>query len=1018
MRPKELTMEGFLSFRNRTIINFDQFTEGVFILDGVTGAGKTAIFDAICFALYGQGSGDRSDRPMLHCNSIRPEEKTIVELTFEHDGKVYYIHRSFSLNKSGSVANVNDYICLEENKSDKSKWICSGWSEVTKYSKRLLGVDYSQFTKIVMLPQGKFKEFLLAKPEEKYDILKSIRDVSKYERFSELIKDASATLADDRKESEKAINRLIDESDLKGLPEYTYGKEGFIDNLGKLVDSDFETVNQLDERHERKNEKIDQYKFLNVRIGGVYGDIDSLEENQSKISSLEAEIGNVDELRKKVEAVSRYCLNIKPEIIRRDKSKKDFAKTEGSIANEQKELKETIEPKLNSAIKRVEEDEPAKKIFGRINSDCVLMKSLIERKSVSEDDLNWETAAEDKYSDLTTDLSNARSSIVRIVSLDKTKEELGEKKTGFNTTKNAIVEMKNSYREIANKFDKLDDLNKEHSMLLSQMDKAKDNYEDLFRRFVKSQAYILAKETKAAIEEKGECKCPVCGILLTADGKYDFAEEKSDSVDEETLSACKKQWEDASKEADDYKTKNIVRLQSEIDGLKQSLVDKMNKEFGDISEFADISDDYFTSKFNMIDKELETVSGKLTEIESDRRKEISVVSSFIVSIRTKIDEAQKTIESHSAEKEKIMIEYEKKKGVIESLEKTRSDYSDAINEAEANLKSLIGKEFITDDILDETSRVVEGIDNPDEWILEKNELVVSYDKARETEAHYRERAENGKEEILQALNTIGKHSVLFSDSDRNESFFVDKTTRERLKRTIDRVCLVANNKSYKAKIDQEFNSVKQTYLKHKELYDKVEKHLQSLSKTDKPMTILKSLAEFADPTRKTEGGKLSFERYVMGAYFERVIDHATTRLDSMSDERFSIQHLTTAKTDGKTAGVDVQIYDDYEGCTLSKEQLSGGQGFIVSLALALGMSDVAQESTEEGRGGGVLKSLFIDEGFGTLDEDTLGMVKASLNELTENEGRLVGIITHIKDFDIGKRLVVTYSKVDHTSKIE
>lgn len=1018
MRPKELTMEGFISFSKKTTINFDQFTNGIFILDGITGAGKTAILDAICFALYGKGSGERSNRQLLRCNSIAPKIKTVVELTFEHEGSVYFIHRSFTKNMKTS-ANAEDYICLEENKDVKGSQLSSGYEKVTEYvTKVLLGIDHSQFTKIIMLPQGKFKEFLLEKPDGKYNILKSVRDVSKYERYSELLNDASRVLSAKRKEAEKEINQRISDSDLNGKPEYTYGEDGFADNLSELVSKEEKEFEQKKDRFDRKTRKIKLYALIDSKIGYVYEAIESLETNQEAFKKLKQSIGDPDELENRVKEVSKYTHQIKPEIKSRSDAQRDINDIDEKIKNEEITLQEKIIPEWENAKKDVEKDKPVIALINSVRSDYEYMENLIKNsKSLSEHTVTLKTTSDENFPGLMKELSEARSSLESIVSLDKKKKELEEEQSKKKNTLDAIEQMAEKYEEINKNCDKLSKLKENHKKLHGQFEEAKNLYDDKFRLFVESQAYLLADDTKKLLREKGECNCPVCGMHLTSESNCSFAEKTGECVDEKILIGFKNKMNEANKTASEFKEKQLDPFAGKLEIAKQELVNLVEEHFDDCGKFDNLSDVYFENKRTECSEQNASISRDIDIADSERCKMVSDVQSHIDEMRKMTDIVQATVDSHAETEKNASAERETKIGIIKEHKNTLAGLKDKLSDSENKLKELLGVESITDDIINDASKVVTGIDDPENWIISNAKTVENYRNLKKNCEEGSEKAESGKKDILKIINEIGKLSygtdALFADENKNASLLSDKKSRERLERTIDKVCKVAKDSKYEEKFNKEFNTFKNKVEDHIILKKKVTECLESLAKTDKPMAILKSLSECADPSQGAEGGKLSFARYVMGSYFAHVIERSNDRLEGMTDKRFSIRLLTTAKTNAGAAGVDVEIYDDFEGCKLSKEQLSGGQGFIVSLALALGMSDVAQESAENG----VLKSLFIDEGFGTLDEETLGIVKGCLTDLTTNEGRLIGIITHVKALDIGKRLVVKYSKTDRTSYI-
>ena len=202
---------------------------------------------------------------------------------------------------------------------------------------------------------------------------------------------------------------------------------------------------------------------------------------------------------------------------------------------------------------------------------------------------------------------------------------------------------------------------------------------------------------------------------------------------------------------------------------------------------------------------------------------------------------------------------------------------------------------------------------------------------------------------------------------------------------------------------------------HKKVYESVNDAKSELAKSDDAYKMLSRLSELATGYN-SEGGKLSFDRYVMGATFREVIEKANIRLDTMSGGTYQLVHQAEASRNNAKAGLDIEVLSRRTGIQRESASLSGGESFIVSLALALGLSDVVQSHS----GGQSLETLFIDEGFGTLDNETLDKAVQVLNNLSDGGNKLVGIISHVSRLEesITEKIVVHQGSNGSTLRLE
>ena len=239
MRPIILEMTAFGSYAKKTVVDFDRLTHGLYLISGDTGAGKTTIFDAIMFALYGTASGSERKTEMLHCDFVDKTEDTRVVLKFRQGGKVYSVTRTIHYSRVRGTDSQFGGAKVDAELQEPEKDPITGATKVTDRCKELLGLNADQFRKIVMLAQGEFKEFLKADPEKKNEILGKLFDNSAYVRYQELLNGAREELRKER----SAYVKCVEETMQSGfqLPEgveseqYLPGHPELVHNLNMLV---------------------------------------------------------------------------------------------------------------------------------------------------------------------------------------------------------------------------------------------------------------------------------------------------------------------------------------------------------------------------------------------------------------------------------------------------------------------------------------------------------------------------------------------------------------------------------------------------------------------------------------------------------------------------------------------------------------------------------------------------------------------------------------------------------------
>ncbi|MDE7231540.1 MAG: hypothetical protein K2N37_00475, partial [Lachnospiraceae bacterium] len=550
--------------------------------------------------------------------------------------------------------------------------------------------------------------------------------------------------------------------------------------------------------------------------------------------------------------------------------------------------------------------------------------------------------------------------------------------------------------------------------LLTETGERNAVYQAAYHAFLEGQAGLLAKELERDLQEKQEAVCPVCRTVFHHADSHSFAELVEGTPEQKDVDAARAAWEAKDKEREECFRK-MTGQKSTIQGLQESVIRQLREQEPDcpawdvvggtsyleerikacegrreqIREEYDKAEEQLKRQRDLKEKQEETEEARRSC--EDRIQECTAAEQMHgekrIGLEAALAELKKNLkypdrESAQAQKEKLLAE---KIGRTGEIRKTQESY----DRVKAQCDAASGERKNCMDSLSDYER-----------------------KKAEAEENLRAEIEmqgfNGMEEVHMLLQQAGETDTEVEDWLRAKEADIQKykndmenagsrirelETETKDQETIDlgqlRESIAARDKTYE-EIQARLDSGKEQYKNHRNTADAVRDANQILKNTENTWKRLNSLADLAVGTN-AEGGKLSFDRHVMGYVFREVLDMANRRLNIMSGGRYELIHERSAGRNNAKAGLEITVLDMTTGKRRSVSSLSGGESFFVSLALALGLSDVVQNHA----GGKRLDALFIDEGFGTLDNDVLEQALKVLNQLTEGQ-RLVGIISHVE----------------------
>lgn len=1034
MRPEYLTISGFGPYADKVEIDFKLLGQrGLFLITGDTGAGKTSIFDAVAFALYGRASGQERESGMLRSKYAEDTVPTYVEYTFSYRNKSYTVRRSPEYMRpkergTGYTAKKAEAeLIYPDHRPPVTKT-----TEVTKAVTELIGLDYEQFTRIAMIAQGEFRRLLLADTKERSEIFRRIFHTGIYRDLQAEIAGAARKQKEKYEELRRSLSQYMDGADCRG-------DVGLESQYQQLRDRDFE--GELERALEILEKTLalqqDQIKELDQK----------LEDLETKIRKEERLLGQVRTRLKMKEDLkkSREELLL---LLPRLKEAREKSLQAGKEADRCKELEIRIreaQDKLNlfqeqSGLEELCEKRKAK-ILRNICTDrekeqavqsCRLSleekrKRLekLEKEEVKEEQLNRKKeqlteiigALQRNRKELDEEQKKLQGFLEEAAGqkadYDKNKESLEKLDIEIEARQGLDVELEKARNEER----RLEQKKKEDDRIRGELEKIRTEYKkstecsDRSRReymtkeriFRNAQAGILAKDLEEGMP------CPVCG----ATHHPKKAELLSDVPTQEELDRIKEQID----QAEGRENRMISRIQS----LKEQLEDmdveilwrKAGEEAGRL--FVQLEKRKELEKKRKVYKErVEAADRKLRELEGaagiSRTKIRASCQALAQVLKTKekgTDIAPEEINRLAAEQE------QETEARLNRLEEEIRENSRMLGERK-QLREETGT-------LEETLRELENERNglavekaglEAEQKQDENRIRNLRNQTGETgEEELRKRKEvwtAEREALLSAAEETGAALEKLEKEERALRAGIDalekQMPREEQEDTEEEIQARQQKLlSRQAGIREQKEEMLVRCQTNSRILKQVSRAGKSLAETEKSYIWLRNLSDTVNGNLKGKH-KIELETYIQMTYFDRILRRANIRLMTMSSGQYEMMRREEGQDKRGKSGLEINVVDHYNGTQRSVRTLSGGESFQASLALALGLADEIQESA----GGIQLDAMFIDEGFGSLDEEALEQAIKALGSLTEGQ-RMVGIISHVAELKerIENKIIVT-----------
>lgn len=1032
MRPIKLTISAFGPYASKQVIDFEELKgRNIFVISGKTGAGKTTIFDAISYALYGEASGESRETDSLRSHFADDNTETYVELEFELRGEKYTVNRVPKQKKKKARGEGYTEKSADATLTLPDGKVITKVKNVTDKIIEILGITREQFKQIVMLAQGEFKKLLLADSVEREGIFRKIFNTYDFEKIQAELKDKAANLSKNRTKSkyEMEINLknikgehdiVIDEyvdfplviEKLKDLLERDNNIYKTLNEEGKEVDNNLQVKNQEKAIIETNNNLLKEKEIITKALEELLSKEDEYK-NKSKtiIDGKNA---------KEVKYIEDKLIETTKKLTKREEDYNLSLKNIDSLKLKQEEANKLLQIEESKECDR-------EKLSVEINNLNKLEEKIIELDSLNNKVMHLKQSAENSKLQIinnkkeTEELKKSKEEkelqLKDIATLETKKVELESDIKAKNKTLDEVRELFKVIRSFQNTYIEHNNKAKEYKEFEVEYKKVKENYEKMDDLYKKEQAGILASK----LQENEPC--PVCGstnhpnkatikenLKIPTKEELKVAKENLDKLEKENLEKINNLTT-----LNSNKTTYLEQVNNHLSMLSATL--NIDKTFN--SETAKVVKNLGTELKSVIDKlkdELLKVIDKIS-LKEKIEKELNLITTTINEREhslIKLEECEKNYTTELTQNITKIDEY--KKEIPENI----TDLKTLNNLIEVKTKELnISKEKLAKLRLENENlaKKLEGENSTSKEInksIEELKLEIANNKANFNEAIKEQGFDNIQTYEDAKLQISMVESLEKEVENYNSELKLTKAKQEDIiNKTKDIVFMDITT------IDEEIRSIqnnkKELESKLRELHaiivgnKTILKNVENLNIEFKEIEEeYKVLGELADLANGKKAPYISFERYILASYFEDIIEAANIRLEKMTGDRFSLIRKTSKSKGAGQKGLELEIYDNYTDSSRDVSSLSGGESFKASLSLALGLSDIVQSNA----GGVSLDTMFVDEGFGTLDPQSLDNAIDSLLEL-QRGGRLVGIISHVEEL---KERIDAKLEVTSTSK--
>ncbi|MCI9272866.1 MAG: SMC family ATPase [Clostridiales bacterium] len=988
MRPEQLRVQAFGCYLTETTVDFSALNGKVFLITGSTGGGKTTLLDGMCFALYCRATGGKRTWSDMRSISAGKELPTEVEFTFRLGEERYRFRRSLKIHTvrgSGRTELRDEHACWRMKGQDWELMVSGAESKVRDKAQELLGLTCEQFSQVVVLPQGDFRKLLLSNSNEKARIFQTLFQTERWERVTRIAQKMA-------EESKQALDQLFQNRTLLLNQEHCADIQALKEKAEQTRESIQQAKAQWEQLEQQARQVNQEYTQASV-TAEQFEQLDRFAKEQAVLLEREPKI---KELQQQWEESRRI---------------KELLPYYQSLSQTRREYKDK-QARLFQAKQRLEQAQNQEKIAADQAQDVERLRSDLELFTKSAGLLEEAKKNADKLAQYDREIDAARKALGDLeadrIGFVKAKEQAFKNVQAGETFVREISEKSRTLPEGMARLSKLQEMDR-NFLLLEQCIKQEQSAQCQWRKAAHEQQ--AARVKLAAMQEKMErleralaCNaagklaaalkqgqpCPVCGSLehpRPAHGLEEIPEETQQKLLRESVKQGEQELSQKSES---------LAAAAALFTLKQKSREEQQA----------LCDAYCIDRA-VATAELERAQEQVREARK-AQEQLPRAEKLLEQRRQEQKQAQ---ESEEACREQAQLAATRltqlesgKKAVLETLPQGLEDRDGLDQQYRSTLTRIKQAQEKIKGLEEKVTRTRRELDQAKEQYLALRQGVMEEEQKLSARIEdYTNRCEklNVSQDIPIDQKWIGEQEMQRIEGEIQEHR--------------DRVLLVSRRlselkESLQKMERQDVQSLREELTRLREQAGEASERAGGLSKAWEQMqkildVLLKEEAEsaafeehYARTARVAQlltGGnrrKIPIRMFVLGIMLDDILSRANLYFATFSSGRYRLIRPENESGGRGFNGLELQILDGYSGGVRAVETLSGGELFLASLSLAFGLSDVVQ-----GHSGGVrLDSIFIDEGFGSLDQETLDTAMRALNEV-QRSGRTVGIISHVQE---------------------
>jgi len=992
MKPLLLKLQAFGPFAGKEQVDFTRLgSNPLFLINGPTGAGKSSILDAICFALYGQTTGAERDPTQMRCDYAEPTLITEITLDFALGAKQYRIRRVPQQEKPKTrgegMTNLSAEAQVWELDGTKASKLLvpKKVNEATAMVERLMGLDVEQFRQVMVLPQGKFRDLLLADSKDREKIFSQLFQTRIYKRVEELLRSKASGIKLAVENHQNQIRGILQAAEVnteqevaESIAELTPVLAATKAARGK-AEKEKLAAELTKEQALQLNKQLEERTLRQAELEGVQAQEPAIKQQQrardqslsarsiqAVYSNAQSEAAALTQLRQE-QAESAEQVTLTTESLKAAEQALADAKTNAKgleALNKQKleldqlqsqnQMLESARTELNAA-------------------DITLAESteLLQKQQKSLRELDKELA---EANSIIKTLQKQLGSLAPLqVALSKLATGLEQRRELEEARKKATIDVETEASS---------------QQAFKSAEKA---FTEAVTAATRTEMAWHASQAALLARELGDGQpCPVCGST-----DHPALAQDTNLVDKEAVDE-KRQLEAAARQVMESAQKALVTAVSELAQSRKN-EQRLISQLGPLSEqsLVAVEENYLKDKeaadqleakqeqSQQLIERVEAINAEQSEIRAavealtkqvneDKQQQVKV-NTRVEQLLAAIPEALLEPDALDQQVDQVNSQINQLTTALESAEKqqsnARSEWDKASTHSKFLEKQFAEREEQTQVLADAWTKAINKSPFANEQ--EFKQAIIGEEEQDAIKASIQQWQSNLdalKGAIKQLDESIGDQSA--PDFNAIEKVLEEKLAAYRL-------------------ADESWNKLDARNQQLQEIQKKLEK---AHKKNDELEAEYKVIGTLSDVANGQTGNKISLQRFVLSVILDDVLIQASQRLTHMSKGRYQLVRKEDRAKGNKASGLELEVEDGYSGKARAVATLSGGESFMAALSLALGLSDVVQSYA----GGIKLDTLFIDEGFGSLDTESLDLAIRTLIDL-QASGRTIGIISHVSE---------------------